>query len=1076
MPLMLYKRHLYNTNDTIHFIGQTAHFVEINIALFDHNLIFSRPKALQMIRFFSALILMLAMYGAQAQTTYYSKSTGSLNVLSTWGTNTNGTGTSPTSFTVANCTYIIVNNTAPTQTGNWTVSGANSKVLVGDGTQAINFTVPSPRSATATFSVMATSTLTAVSGSTISGSTMNVNGTFNNLSNNNPTFGILGTGSTVIYGRSQGNGNQSIINTTYYNLSISGGGSKSLLNAANTTINGTLTLNTGPVFVLNNNNTFTCTINGSITGAGTITGGNNSNLSIGGSGSGTLNFTTGARALHKFSMNTSGTVILGTALTVSNAFTQTQGILAVGANTLTLNGAITFPSSAASGSILGSSSSSISIGGSGVITNFLYMTQSGTGMYLNNLTLNRTGQTLGIGNTLNIVGAITPTLGTISTNNNLVLAATSSTVVGRIGTIGGSLSGNATVQMYAKSGKTGWTLLGAPGLTGRTFSDWDDNTTITCANCPDGFFYSFTSVYSYDETVGGLYSNPARYIPITNITDAMTNGKGYWVYLGTGTSTTTDIILDASGPVKTGSTSLNLTETNTGGGTQASDHGYNLLANPYPSPISWTALRNANANVANAIYVYNPDLSGYASYVNGVSSPAVGSGGIGNLIPAGQGFYVKANAAAVTLTAQESNKSASTQELLRMNGQQTQSTSNPMVLRLKANGHAMQYETAVYFDANATSNYEQEYDAAYFGPDIGYLGIGTRLNGFDYTINGLPALNQNFSIPIFVTTDTTDTYAITAFDLQNLPGGACIKLHDNYTGADQDLRAGAYSCTISDTEKVSARFVLNITINNNLSVTAGLVNPTCHAAANGMLIAAPSGSGPWNYYWKDANNNIIQTTLNKAGADTLLNRNAGNYSVDVNTVGTCDNGTQTFVLNSTSMPTSAYSNASGTVVLVSDSIGVTLVNASSNANTYWWNFGDGMGATCFDTTHYYNAPGDYVVTLYAINNPCGDTSVYQQTVTVLDGSSVGIAAVAQPNKNMFISRDENGYYVQFNYLQSVNAQISATNILGEKIISDIRQSVSNNKIYVPIGNANNVVIISAVTENGEKTFCKVVNY
>jgi hypothetical protein len=564
-------------------------------------------------------------------------------------------------------------------------------------------------------------------------------------------------------------------------------------------------------------------------------------------------------------------------------------------------------------------------------------------------------------------------------------------------------------------------------------------------------------------------------MPISNVTDAMTNGKGYWVYLGTSTSTTSDIILDATGPVKTGNVTFNLTETNSGGGTQASDHGYNLIANPYPSPISWTALRNANANVANAIYVYNPDLAGYATYVNGVSSPAVGSGGIGDLIPAGQGFYVKANAAAVTLTAQESNKSASTQELLRMNGQQqAQSTSTPMVMRLKANGHSMHFETAVYFDANATSNYEDEYDAVYMGPDLGYLGIGTQLNGSDYAINGLPALTQNVSVPVFVTTDSTDTYSISASDLQNLPAGACIRLHDNYTGADHDLRAGAYSCTVNDTEKVNARFVLNITINNNLSVTTAASNPTCHASADGKLIAVPSGSGPWNYYWKDASNNVIHTTLNKAGADTLPGLNPGSYGVDVNTVGTCDNGSQTFVLNSASMPASSFNNASGTVTLLSDSVGVNLVNTSSNANSYWWSFGDGMGATCHDTTHYYTAPGDYQVTLYAINAPCGDTSVYQQTITVLDGSGVGIAALAQPSQKIFISRDANGYYAKFDYKESTNARISVQSILGEEL--SIQQvKATTDKVYIPLS-GNGILILSVITEQGEKTWCKVINY
>jgi hypothetical protein len=74
---------------------------------------------------------------------YYSKSTGNLDLTSSWGTNTDGTGNAPANFTTAGNTFNIRNNATPTIGANWTVSGAGSKIIVGDGTNACNFTVPS---------------------------------------------------------------------------------------------------------------------------------------------------------------------------------------------------------------------------------------------------------------------------------------------------------------------------------------------------------------------------------------------------------------------------------------------------------------------------------------------------------------------------------------------------------------------------------------------------------------------------------------------------------------------------------------------------------------------------------------------------------------------------------------------------------------------------------------------------------------------------------------------------------------------------------------------------------------------
>jgi PKD repeat protein len=891
------------------------------------------------------------------------------------------------------------------------------------------------------------------------------------VSTNTPSI-TIGAASTIIYNSTS---TQTVTaRTDYANLTLTNS-NKTLAGActvaaAYTQTNGIVNLN-GQTLTLNGIQTFPASLaNGSFTGSAA------SNLIISGTGiTNPLFFTSGSQTLNNFTLSSSAaqTLVLGTPLTVSGAFKHTSALLSLNSQTLTLNGAITFPTAVTNGSFTGSSTSILNIGGTGAITNSMFMTQTNSSANsMQDITLNRTGQTLTLGNALRLIGTLTPTLGTFASAGNLTLIASSATVSARIATIGGSVTGNVTVQSYAAGGNTGWVLMGSAGITGRTFADWNDNFAITCANCPNGAYVggvAFTSIYSYVETIGGLFDNSARYIPITNTTNSITVGQGYWVYLGNATVTSSDIIYDVTGPVNQGNFTYNLTVTNTGGGTNAIDHGYNLLANPYPSPISWTSLRNGNTNVSNAIYVYNPDLNGYASYVNGVSSPAVGSGGMGDLIPAGQGFFVQATAA-TTLVAKETYKSASNQQLLKM-----ASSSVPMVFRLKASGSNMQNETAIYFDTNAAMHFEDTYDALSLGVDAGFLGIVSSLNDTDYAINGLPALTQNFSIPVKATSGTTDTYQIAATDLQNLPSGACIMLHDNYLNADWDLRIAPYSCTITDTENV-ARFVLNITIDPTLSVISSFHNPTCVNSANGYIIASAANTASYNYYWKDSTNNIIQTALNKNGTDTLKNLQSGNYSVDVNTVGSCNNGTNTFTLKGPTANALFIPSASA-VILTNDTADVTFANTSSNATSYSWNFGDGTTASGSNVMHPYTMPGNYTVTLTAYNQACGDSSVYSQVITV-DASATGIKTFSANENNMQIDRDASGYYVQFNYSVKTNAVISVQNLLGEKVIADSHQEhVSSDKTYVSLGNAgNNVLIISVVTDAGEKIFRKVVNY
>jgi hypothetical protein len=119
---------------------------------------------------------------------FYSKSSGNLETLSNWGSNTDGTGTAPANFTSNGVTYNIRNNATPTIGASWTVSGTGSKIVVGDGTNACNFTVPS------TFTV--TSPTTDVSN----------NGTITRTTSGSNNWGALSfaSGATYVHNTSGG--------------------------------------------------------------------------------------------------------------------------------------------------------------------------------------------------------------------------------------------------------------------------------------------------------------------------------------------------------------------------------------------------------------------------------------------------------------------------------------------------------------------------------------------------------------------------------------------------------------------------------------------------------------------------------------------------------------------------------------------------------------------------------------------------------------------------------------------------------------------------------------------------------
>lgn len=156
-----------------------------------------------------------ALYNSKKAKMYYSKATGSINLLSTWGTNADGTGTAPLNFDSSNVTYNVVNGNT-NLSGNLKINGVNSKLVFGDGTNAYNF-------------ILGTN-------DTISADSIYINTNITITANGTLQTSKLGAGtsSTVQYVKTT---TQSLAGGQYENIVING----SIKNlTANTVINGTL--------------------------------------------------------------------------------------------------------------------------------------------------------------------------------------------------------------------------------------------------------------------------------------------------------------------------------------------------------------------------------------------------------------------------------------------------------------------------------------------------------------------------------------------------------------------------------------------------------------------------------------------------------------------------------------------------------------------------------------------------------------------------------------------------------------------------------------------------------------------
>lgn len=185
------------------------------------------------------------------QTFYYSKSTGNLELPATWGLNTDGSGTAPANFTSNGQVFVLRNRAATSLTANLTISGTNSKLVVGDGTSATVLTIPS------NFVLNSSVDVAAASSVIINNTTA-------------PTLSSISTNTTVTYGAAA---DQQVQEAIYHNLTLSGGGTKTLqTGSGSTNINNVLTIGTGTTLNNQGNNVIVSGSANGISNSGIATG------------------------------------------------------------------------------------------------------------------------------------------------------------------------------------------------------------------------------------------------------------------------------------------------------------------------------------------------------------------------------------------------------------------------------------------------------------------------------------------------------------------------------------------------------------------------------------------------------------------------------------------------------------------------------------------------------------------------------------------------------------------------------------------------------------------------------------
>jgi hypothetical protein len=243
-------------------------------------------------------------------------------------------------------------------------------------------------------------------------------------------------------------------------------------------------------------------------------------------------------------------------------------------------------------------------------------------------------------------------------------------------------------------------------------------------------------------------------------------------------------------------------------------NGWNLLANPYASPIDWMSADWSRTGVSGTIYIWNPRINQYASF--NLNNPAAATNGGSRFIGPSQAFFLKATSSNPVLNINERVKSDQFPDTLLFRNGAVQNQ-----LRLVVSNEQLEVEDEVVFgfDDFASESFEDAFDAA--KPNIPDLALqfsarndfGENLSA--HIFNQPDLLKGDKVIPLNLKA-VNGVYIFEALQIGSFDSGVSFYLKDEYKQTTTKLTNGlklAIEVNADSTSFVDGRLKLIIRSN-----------------------------------------------------------------------------------------------------------------------------------------------------------------------------------------------------------------------------------------------------------------------
>lgn len=366
---------------------------------------------------------------------------------------------------------------------------------------------------------------------------------------------------------------------------------------------------------------------------------------------------------------------------------------------------------------------------------------------------------------LTITGRLLLVNGTLYSNGNVQIDIDNGGNVGYNSGDNGSVSGNLTIYRAIKSIKTHY--FSCP-LNNVAATDLADDA-VVLGNGRTRLFKSNFETQNWDG--------------IMDMNTILSPNSAYSMYFPAQT------VLDFTGSYSHNATYSTPQYSNT-------EKKYIFVGNPYPTTLDWDNQSGwTKNNINDAVYFWNPVVSGYASYISGF-----GTNSASPYIPAMNSFFVSTTGAGGTASLSINNNARVERKasLWRVGAEQS--------IRLKIKSDNLSDETIIRWNDMATFDYDKSFDAYKMMNSGTTPNIYSVTNGVKYSINGLENPYMYPVIPISVGIPADGTYNI---NIVNSDPSLSYVLIDKKLGIQFPIEGQDYSFSALKTD-ASDRFELVI--------------------------------------------------------------------------------------------------------------------------------------------------------------------------------------------------------------------------------------------------------------------------